>query len=90
MFNICLIILLVLSSVIVCRALFQQNIFIKLLLINISTSIAVLFFCFLGLLKVNSSYIDIALIYMILSFITISSYLKYFTYKNKKEMNNVL
>ena len=85
MLNICLILVLVLSSIIICGAFLQKDIFIKLLFLNTGTSVAALFICFLGSFKVNSSYIDIALIYFLLSVVATSAYLKYFMQKHKRE-----
>lgn len=45
---------------------------------NVATSIAALFICFLGSFRANSSYIDIALIYFLLGAIATSAYMKYF------------
>jgi len=85
MLNICLILVLILSSIVICGAFLQKDMFTKLLFINTGTSIAALFICFLGSFKVNSSYIDIALIYFLLSVVATSAYLKYFMQKHKKE-----
>jgi multisubunit Na+/H+ antiporter MnhF subunit len=85
MLNICLILVLILSSIVICGAFLQKDMFIKLLFLNTGTSIAALFICFLGSFKVNSSYIDIALIYFLLSVVATSAYLKYFMQKHKKE-----
>ncbi len=62
------------------------NIFVKLLVLNSLTSIMTLFICFLGAFKMNSCYLDIALIYFLLSFIASGSYLKYFI----GQSNNVM
>ena len=78
MLNICLILTLVFSSIVICGAFIQRDIFIKLLFLNTGTSLAGLFICFLGSFKVNSSYIDIALIYFLLSVVATNAYLKYF------------
>lgn len=86
MLNICLIFVLILSSVIICGAFLQKDMFIKLLFLNTGTSVAALFICFLGSFKVNSSYIDIALIYFLLSVVSTNAYLKYFMHKHKKEV----
>ena len=88
MLNICLILVLILSSVIICGAFLQKDIFIKLLFLNTGTSVAALFICFLGSFKVNSSYIDIALIYFLLSAVATNAYLKYFMQKHKKELED--
>jgi len=83
--DICLIFALIFSSIIICGAFWQRDIFIKLLFLNTGTSVAALFMCFLGSVEVNSSYIDIALIYFLLSFVATKAYLKYFMHKHKKE-----
>jgi multisubunit Na+/H+ antiporter MnhF subunit len=88
MLNICLILVLVFSSVIICGAFLHRDMFIKLLFLNTGTSVAALFICFLGSFKVNSSYIDIALIYFLLSAVATNAYLKYFMQKHKKETND--
>jgi multisubunit Na+/H+ antiporter MnhF subunit len=88
MLNICLILVLILSSIVICGAFLQKDMFTKLLFINTGTSIAALFICFLGSFKVNSSYIDIALIYFLLSVVATSAYLKYFMQKHKKEKSD--
>ena len=89
MLNICLILVLIFSSIVICGAFLQRDIFIKLLFLNTGTSIAALFICFLGSFKVNNSYIDIALIYFLLSAVATNSYLKYFMHKHKKETSDV-
>lgn len=85
MLDICLIIMLLLSSIVICGAFWQKDIFIKLLFLNVGTSLAALFMCLLGSVKVNNSYIDIALIYFLLSVVANKAYLKYFMHKHKKE-----
>ena len=89
MLNICLILVLIFSSIVICGAFLQRDIFIKLLFLNTGTSIAALFICFLGSFKVNNSYIDIALIYFLLSAVATNYYLKYFMHKHKKETSDV-
>ena len=88
MLNICLILVLILSSIVICVAFLQKDMFIKLLFLNTGTSIAALFICFLGSFKVNSSYIDIALIYFLLSAVATNAYLKYFMQRHKKESSD--
>lgn len=85
MINICLIISLAFSLVVIYGVFSQKEIFTKLLFLNTGTSLASLFICFLGSYKVNSSYIDIALIYFLLSVIANLAYLKYFLQKHQKE-----
>ena len=67
----------------------QKDIFIKILFLNTGTSLAALFICVLGTFKANNSYIDIALIYFLLSVIVTSAYLQYFLQKHQKEQNDV-
>ncbi|OZG31922.1 monovalent cation/H+ antiporter complex subunit F [Rickettsia endosymbiont of Culicoides newsteadi] len=64
----------------------NRNIFVKLLVLNSLTSIMTLFICFLGSFKMNNCYLDIALIYFLLSFIASGAYLKYFI----GQSNNVM
>ncbi|MFK7974428.1 MAG: monovalent cation/H+ antiporter complex subunit F [Rickettsiaceae bacterium] len=65
----------------------NRDIFTKLLFLNTGTSLASLFICLLGSYQVNNSYIDIALIYFLLSTIATSAYLKYFIQKSKRGNN---
>jgi len=88
MLNICLVLLLLFSVVVVCAMLLQKEVFTKLLFLNTLTSLTSLFICFLGSYKVNSSYIDIALIYFLLSVVGNLAYLKYFLQKHQKELEN--
>lgn len=85
--NICSVIIFLFSVFLVWKTFLQKDIFIKLIFLNSSTSLIALFICFLGTYKVNSSYIDIAIIYFILSAITTSAYLKYFLQKHKGDIN---
>ncbi|WP_375327459.1 monovalent cation/H+ antiporter complex subunit F [Candidatus Tisiphia endosymbiont of Nemotelus uliginosus] len=78
MINIFLILMLLFIIVIVLLLIKEINIFSKILLLNSLTNIVSLFICFLGSFKMNNSYLDIALIYFLLSFIASSAYLKYF------------
>jgi len=80
-----LIIILVLSGVLICAMLWQRDVFIKLLFLNVATSVSSLFICCLASYKGNSSYIDIALIYFLLSVVANAGYLKYFLHKNHNE-----
>jgi multisubunit Na+/H+ antiporter MnhF subunit len=74
--------------IVVCGALLSKDdIFLKLLFLNTGTSLASLFICFLGSVKANSSYFDIALIYFLLSVISSSAYLKYCLQKSQMEEN---
>lgn len=78
MLNIYLILSLIFAAIVICSLFWQKDIFTKLLLLNTGTGLASLFICFLGTYKVNSSYIDIALIYFLLSVVANAAYLKYF------------
>lgn len=88
MLNICLVVLLLFSMVVVCAMLLQKEIFTQLLLLNTSTSLISLFICFLGSYKFNNSYVDIALIYFLLSFVGNLAYLKFFLQKHQKKLQN--
>jgi len=83
MLTICVFLFLVFACIVICGAFLQRDIFTKLLFVNTGTSLAALFICFFGSFKANSSYIDIAFIYFILSVIATSAYLKYFLQKHK-------
>jgi multisubunit Na+/H+ antiporter MnhF subunit len=78
MLLICLYISLICAGSLTCFALVQHCLFSKILLINTATSLASVFICLLGSIKVNSSYLDIALIYFLLSVIASAAYSKYF------------
>ena len=88
MLNICLSILSILAVIVIFGIFLQKEIFTKLLFLNIGTSLAALVICFLGSYRVNSSYIDIALIYFLLSVVGSLAYLKYFLQKHQKEQKN--
>lgn len=78
MINFYLVVTILFIGLIVCLLINGKNIFIKILLSNSLTSIVTLFICFLGSFKANNSYLDVAIIYFLLSFIASSAYLKYF------------
>ncbi|XVN42390.1 MAG: monovalent cation/H+ antiporter complex subunit F [Candidatus Rickettsia vulgarisii] len=78
MINIFLVLTLLFIAIVTYLLIKDRNIFIKILLLNNLTSIVSLFICFLGSYKMNNSYLDIAIIYFLLSFIASSAYLKYF------------
>ncbi len=73
------------ASIIAFGAFRQKDIFNKILFLNVATSTGALFICFLGTIRVNSSFIDIALIYFLLSIVANCAYLKYFMQKDKHE-----
>lgn len=81
-----LLIILILASVVVCAALFKKDVFERIIYLNTATSIAGLFICFLGTLASSIYFIDIAIIYFLLSFIATMAYMKYFL--EKEEENN--
>ncbi len=91
MIDIYLAISLILATMIIYGLFLQKDIFTKILFLNVSTSLSALFICFFGTYKVNYSYIDIALIYFLLSVIANAAYLKYFlprpNTKKKKVIN---
>ncbi|ADE30097.1 monovalent cation/H+ antiporter complex subunit F [Rickettsia prowazekii] len=62
----------------------SNDIFTNLLILNSCTTITCLFICCLGLYSGNSSYLDIAIIYFLLSFIATNGYLKYFIYESNR------
>ncbi|MGI4775591.1 MAG: monovalent cation/H+ antiporter complex subunit F [Janthinobacterium lividum] len=55
----------------------QRNFFSKIILLNSLTSLASLFIFTLGCFQGNKSYFDIALIYLMLGFISNGAYLRY-------------
>lgn len=77
-FNIAVLIIILLGLSVVILAALSNDIFTRVLLLSTSTNILSLFFCFLGTYKVNSSYIDIAIIYFLLSCIGSCAYMRYF------------
>ncbi|MCC8483761.1 MAG: monovalent cation/H+ antiporter complex subunit F [Rickettsia endosymbiont of Labidopullus appendiculatus] len=86
MINLYLIINILFVALMIYLLLKNGNIFVKLLVLNSLTSIMTLFICFLGSFKMNNCYLDIALIYFLLSFIASGAYLKYFI----GQSNNVM
>ncbi len=62
------------------------NIFVKLLLLNSLTSIITLFICFLGSFTMSNCYLDIAIIYFLLNFVSSAAYLKYFIGQSNNEI----
>lgn len=61
----------------------RNNVLIKILFMNSATILATLFICTLGSIEVNSSYLDIAIIYFLLSYIASLGYLRYFLNQQK-------
>jgi multisubunit Na+/H+ antiporter MnhF subunit len=85
MLEICIIAVILFIFIILLLLLSNKNIFNKILLLNSLTSLISLLICFLGSFGLNEFYIDIAIIYFLLSFIATLGYLKYFLQaKNKK------
>ncbi|EER22201.1 MULTISPECIES: monovalent cation/H+ antiporter complex subunit F [Rickettsia] len=78
MLNIFLIIISLFICLITYLFIRKTDIFTNLLILNSFTTLASLFICCLGLYSGNSSYLDIAIIYFLLSFIATNGYLKYF------------
>ncbi|RTK92780.1 MAG: cation:proton antiporter [Rickettsiales bacterium] len=86
--NILVLVIFLFAIIIAAGAILQRDIFTKILFLNVSTTIISLFICFIATYKVNSSYIDIAIIYFILSIIVSSAYLKYFIQSKKQKEQN--
>ena len=76
--NIAALIIISLGLSVVMLAVRTKDIFTQILLLSTSTNILSLFFCFLATYKVNSSYIDIAIIYFLLSCVGSCAYMRYF------------
>lgn len=77
MLAILLIILMLFITALLVGLLISKGVLVKLLFLNSMTSVAALFICALGSFYFNDSYIDIALIYFLLSFIASIAYLNY-------------
>lgn len=77
-------IIILVSGFFLCMGLVKQkDLYTKLIFLNSATSIMALFFCIIGTYKANSSYLDIALTYFLLSVVANAAYLKFFlTEKN--------
>ncbi|MDF2965058.1 MAG: putative monovalent cation/H+ antiporter subunit [Rickettsiaceae bacterium] len=56
----------------------RESLFDKLLCINSATNLVIVLICLLGSYKYNQSYIDIAIIYGLLSYITNMAFLRFF------------
>ncbi|KAF8818454.1 monovalent cation/H+ antiporter complex subunit F [Rickettsia endosymbiont of Cardiosporidium cionae] len=78
MITICLVISVLCSVILFFKSLFSKNIFSKIVFLNVGSNLISLSICFLGSFKTNQSYVDIALIYTLLSGITAIAYGKYF------------
>ena len=77
--NIATFISFILGVAILGRALFEQDILTRILLINSGTTVMALFLCFLGSYSLNSSYIDIAMIYFLLTIVASCADLRFFS-----------
>jgi multicomponent Na+:H+ antiporter subunit F len=64
---------------------YKKEIFIKIMLLNYISGLIILIISTMSLHSFNSSYIDIAIIYVLLSFTTSIGFLNYFKIKNKKK-----
>ncbi|WP_253307486.1 MULTISPECIES: monovalent cation/H+ antiporter complex subunit F [unclassified Rickettsia] len=84
MLNICLIILFLFICLMTYLFIKAIDAFTQLLILNSFTSIMTLLICFCGSYLRNSSYLDIALIYLFLSFIASNAYLKYFLHQSNQ------
>lgn len=83
MLDIILFLTLFLSLLLVALAIASDDVYTKILMMNSSTSTAALFMCFLSAYQVNSSYIDIAIIYFLLGVVASCGYMRYFLSKNE-------
>ncbi|MFK8039945.1 MAG: monovalent cation/H+ antiporter complex subunit F [Rickettsiaceae bacterium] len=79
----CLIFTLLCIVALVLYSLSAKEYFVKILILNNATSITGLLICFLSSFVDNNAYIDIAIIYFILSFIASAAYLRYFILSKK-------
>lgn len=84
MLSYCLVFLSLTILVLIIGVILGKSIFIKLLFFSAATNIAVLFICFMGSFAFNDTYIDIGIIYLLLSFIAMLAYLKYFVEFDKQ------
>ena len=78
MLNYCIFIVIFFIILIIIGLFTSKEIINKILFVNALTSIIVLFICILSTFKANNQYIDIAIIYMFLSFIAVGGYLRFF------------
>ena len=76
-------------TITVIKTLLEKDIFTKLLFLNSSINLSGLFICFLATFKTYACYIDIALIYYLLSFISTNAYLQFFLAKHKNVKRNI-
>lgn len=85
MLDICFLIVLICIGLCMIGSMINKDIFEKILFLNTGTSLITLLICFLGSFKFNNSYLDIALIYFLLSVVATSAYLKYFIHQKQKK-----
>ena len=84
MLNLCLIVIILFIILLILLLFSDKNLYNKILFLNSLTSSVALFICFLASKPLNDSYLDIAIIYFLLSFISTMSYLKYFVQQKNK------
>ncbi len=84
MINFCLITTMLFICLMIYLFIQNVSIFTKILLLNSLTAIVSLLISLLGSFKMNSSYLDIAIIYFFLSFIASNAYLRYFIKQSNK------
>ena len=71
--------LLLLSLFLLCFYLFnEKDFFTKILVFNNITGIVLLLICFISTFIFNQTYLDIAIIYFLLSFVVSCAYYRYF------------
>jgi multisubunit Na+/H+ antiporter MnhF subunit len=63
---------------------FNKDIFTRILFLNYISGIAILLICTISIYPYNSSYIDIAIIYSLLSFIASLGFLNYYKNRNNQ------
>lgn len=56
----------------------SHNTFSKILFLNALNTLIILYICLLGSFRLNDNYVDIALIYLLINFISTLGYLRYF------------
>ena len=65
-----------------CCALFQVRLYDRILAVNVFGTITVLFICVYGFLGGRPDFLDIALVYALINFITTVAILKFFEYRD--------
>ncbi len=66
----------------------RKSVLDKLLCINMTTNLIVVLICLLSSYKFNQSYIDIAIIYGLLSYISIMAFLRFFITQHRSQNND--